>query len=150
MSEAKKEILETVAAKLEAEGIPVPSAFKGKLSTEESLILHVFLDHLYMQVLPNLKQARKELESYEKQIGETPTELLNDLADWFRNLESSLKEGYDIYASRIDVVPDLATMKVFKKKLEEELDYALQLSLDKIAEKQELSGNNGNGNSASK
>lgn len=149
MSEGRKEFMDSVAARLEAEGIPVPAALKGSLSTEESLILHVFLDHLYMQVLPNLKQARKELQKYAEEIGETPSEIVTELASWFKSLEETLKEGYDIYAGQIEVVPDLATMKVFKKKLEEELEYALQLSLDKIAEKQELSGNNGNGNATS-
>lgn len=148
MSEANKEVLDNVAKKLEAEGFPVPPAFKGKLTTEDSLLLHVFLDHLYMQVLPNLKQARKELEKYCTEIGEGADGKVVEIHKWFKGLEGSLKEGYDIYASEIEVIPDLATMKVFKKKLEEELDYALQLSLDKMAGDQGIELN-GNGNSAS-
>ena len=148
MSEANQKVLESVAAKLEAEGIPVPMAFKGKLNTEDSLILHVFLDHLYSQVLPNLKQARKELAKYAEEVGKDMSTEAVEVYKWIKSLEETLKEGYDIFAKEVEVVPDLATMKVFRQKLEEELQYAMKLSLESMAAEQGIELN-GNGNADS-
>lgn len=137
-----KEVLQKVSEKLEAEGFPVPPGFKKKLNTEESLLLHIFLDHLYMQVLPNLKQARKELEKYAEQAGEEVSNQSAEVFNWMKGLEETLKEGYDIFAKEIEVVPDLATMKEFRKKLEEELTQAASISLEALG-----MGDNGNNTS---
>jgi hypothetical protein len=136
-----EDVLNSVKAKLEAEGFPVPAAFKGKLSEEDSLILHVFLDHLYSQVLSNLKQACKELEKYRE---DKDSDQLAKIHDWVGKLVGSFKEGYDIFANEIEVVPDLATMKSFKKLLEKELQYAMQISLENMA-KEQVSELNDNG-----
>lgn len=137
MSEANKNILDRVAEQLEAEGLPVPPSFKGKLTTEDSLLLHIFLDHLYIQVLANLKQARKELKVYGEETKEVSTRM-TDVYNWLSALVESLSEGYDIFADQIEAVPTLAVMKVFQEKLEQELSYAVSLSLDQLEK-------NGNG-----
>jgi hypothetical protein len=139
MSEPNKTVLQKVSDSLSAKGIPVPPGFKKKLSEEDSLLLHIFLDHLYMQVLPNLKQSRKELEKYGELVGEETSTQITDVYNWMKGLEETLKEGYDIFAGQIDVVPDLAEMKEFKSKLEEELAHAASLSLEAL-------GQNGSGN----
>jgi hypothetical protein len=137
MTESNQTVLQKVADRLSEKGLPVPPAFKKKLSEEESLLLHVFLDHLYMQVLPNLKQARKELEEFGKK--NPNSDQSTRVFEWMVGLEDSLKEGYDIFAGDLDVVPDLAEMKDFKKKLQEELAYAAALSLEALGQAQ--SGN---------
>src|SRR6476646_9532284 len=137
-----EDVLKKVSEKLEAEGFPTPPGFKKKLSTEESLLLHVFLDHLYMQVLPNLKQARKELEAFAKEAGEEMSNEAVETYNWLKGCEENLKEGYDIFAKEVEVVPDLATMKVFRTKLEEELQQAAAISLEALG-----MGENGDNNS---
>lgn len=138
MSEANKNILDRVAEQLEAEGLPVPPSFKGKMTEEESLLLHVFLDHLYVQVMANLKQARKELEIFLKDVKDEGE--AEEVLQWIVSLVDSLAEGYDIFADRIEAIPTLKVMEAFREKLEEELSYAYSISLDQL-------GQNGNANS---
>lgn len=138
MSEANEQVLKNVADKLEAEGYPVPPAFKGKMTEEESLLLHVFLDHLYVQVMANLKQARKELEIFLKDAKDEGE--AEEVLQWIVSLVDSLAEGYDIFADRIEAIPTLKVMEAFREKLEEELSYAYSISLDQL-------GQNGNANS---
>jgi len=130
MAEANQNVLDSIAAKMEAEGLPVPAAFKGKLTEEDTLLLHIFLDHLYMSVLPNLKQARKELEEYGKENPDS--DKAGEVFEWMHALEDSLKEGYDIFANQIEIIPDLKEMKAFKERLEQEVAHAMAISLENL------------------
>lgn len=88
---------------------------------EDSLLLHIFVDHLYMSVLPNLEQAYNELKEFGQENPDSTSDDIVQTYNWLKGMIETLREGYDVFANTIEIVPNLEAMNAFKDKLEKEL-----------------------------
>lgn len=116
--------LNKIAEEFKKADLPVPLTVK-KTTKEERLILHVFLDHVYTQVLPHVEHVIQELESFEG----VPDEWTGKISHDIEAVRDSIKKMFNNWASIIESLPDTDELDHLIARLNEEVEKANAISL---------------------
>lgn len=122
-----------VAKDFETADLSVPADFKQpKPSKTDLKLIHVAVDHIFMNVISNLKQSQSELESIVEKKGDERAEMALNYVGSLIKISNKL---IDDLAEQVDALPNVEEIEALLKKLYKEqlLAQALLLTEDDVA-----------------